>query len=128
MYILQHIILNFRKPVWEVNILYGVFVKYAFINFRSHNQYTNLLSVRISMRIISIRPRNITESARKKLKRARDIILKYNTIYLGDQYMNDGRKRLLVFIFQLKCILFALRTCNCNSRHFRHTVIQSHVL
>ena len=38
-------------------------------------------------------PRNITDSARKRLKRAWDIILIHNTIYLGDQYMNDGRKR-----------------------------------
>ena len=39
------------------------------------------------------RPRNITDSARKWLKRALDIILKHNSIYLGYQYMNDDRKR-----------------------------------
>ena len=38
------------------------------------------------------RPRNITDSARKRLKRAQDIILIHNTIYLGDQDMNDCRK------------------------------------
>ena len=26
-------------------------------------------------------------------KRARGIILKHNTVYLGDKYMNNGRKR-----------------------------------
>ena len=36
---------------------------------------------------------NITDSARKRLKRARDIILIHYTIYLVDQYMNDDRKR-----------------------------------
>ena len=36
------------------------------------------------------RPRNITDSARKRLKGAQDIILILNTDYLGDQYMNDG--------------------------------------
>ena len=39
------------------------------------------------------RPRNITDSARKRLKGVRDIILMHNTVYLGDQYMKDGRKR-----------------------------------
>ena len=35
----------------------------------------------------------MTGSARKRLKGARDIILIHNTVYLGDQYMNDGRKK-----------------------------------
>ena len=39
------------------------------------------------------RPRNITDTARKKHKGAQDIILIHNTVYLGDQYMNDDRKR-----------------------------------
>ena len=39
------------------------------------------------------RPRNITDSARKRPKGARDIILIHYTVYLGDQYLNDGRKR-----------------------------------
>ena len=40
------------------------------------------------------RRRNITDSARKRLKGALDIIrLIHNTVYLGDQYMN-GRKRI----------------------------------
>ena len=34
----------------------------------------------------------ITASALKRLKGARDIILIHNTVYLGDQYMNDGQK------------------------------------
>ena len=29
----------------------------------------------------------------KRLKGVRDIILMHNTVYLGDQYMKDGRKR-----------------------------------
>ena len=58
MNILQHINLNFQKLFWEVNIFYAVFVKYALIKFWSPNQYTiniDLLSIRISIRIISIR-------------------------------------------------------------------------
>ena len=58
MYIIQYINLNFQKLFWEVNILYAVFVKYALINFRSPNQCTisiDLPSIRISIRIISIR-------------------------------------------------------------------------
>ena len=58
MNIIQYINLNFQKLFREVNILYAVFVKYALINFRSPNQYTlsiDLLSIRISIRIISIR-------------------------------------------------------------------------
>ena len=59
MNILQYINLDFQKLFWEDNILYAVFfVKYALINFRSPNQYTisiNLLSIRISIRITSIR-------------------------------------------------------------------------
>ena len=39
------------------------------------------------------RPRNITDSARKRLKGVWDIILMHNTVYLGGQYMKDGRKR-----------------------------------
>ena len=39
------------------------------------------------------KPRNITDFASKRLKRAREITLIHNRIYLGDQYMNDGRKR-----------------------------------
>ena len=35
------------------------------------------------------RPRNITDSARKKIAWYNPD----NTIYLGDQYMNDGRKK-----------------------------------
>ena len=58
MYILQYINLNVQKLFWEVNIMYADFVKYALSNFRSPNQYTisiDLLSIRISIRIISIR-------------------------------------------------------------------------
>ena len=50
--------LKFSKLVWEVNIWYVAFVKYALINFRSPYQYTisiDLLSIKISIRIISIR-------------------------------------------------------------------------
>ena len=39
------------------------------------------------------RPRNITDTAWKRLKGAREIILIHNTVYLRDQYMNDNRKR-----------------------------------
>ena len=39
------------------------------------------------------KPRNFTDSARKRLKGVRDIILMHNTVYLGDHYMKDGRKR-----------------------------------
>ena len=61
MYILQYIILNFQKLFWEVSILHAVFWPYALVNFRSPNQYTisiDLLSIRISIRIISIRISN----------------------------------------------------------------------
>ena len=58
MYILEYINLYFQKLFWEVNIVHAVFVKYSLINIRSPNQYTisiDLLSFRISIRIISIR-------------------------------------------------------------------------
>ena len=40
-----------------------------------------------------VKTRNITDCARKRRKGARDIILIHNTVYLGDQHINDGRKR-----------------------------------
>ena len=59
MYNLQYIILYFQKIFLEGNIVYVCSdVKKALINFRSPNQYTisiDLLSIRISNRIISIR-------------------------------------------------------------------------
>ena len=35
----------------------------------------------------------ILQTARKRLKGARHEILIHSTVYLGDRYMNDGRKR-----------------------------------
>ena len=47
--------------------------------------------------------KNITDSARKGLKGARDIILIHKTVYLGDQYMTDGQKATLFPTFPTYC-------------------------
>ena len=56
----------------------------------------------------------ILPTARKRLEGARDIILIHNTVYRGDQYMNDGRKRnknLVKHVFPLICVRFHFPFC-----------------
>ena len=54
---LQYINLNFQNSFGRLIFCMLFFVKYVLLNFRSPNQYTisiDLLSIRISIRIISI--------------------------------------------------------------------------
>ena len=59
------------------------------------------------------RPRNTIDTARKRLKGVREIILIHNTVYLGDQYMNDDRKRTSTKwnTFSQACVQFHFPIC-----------------
>ena len=56
-YFTMHQFKLFKNSIWRLIFSVLFFIKYALINIRSHNQYTysiDLLSIRISIRIISI--------------------------------------------------------------------------